>query len=94
MNPASGKVPNVDNGDVPPEIDTSKPHSARERLISAPPSGRVAEAVKPASNSRARVGECDYLPGDPTAVWQRSAAQPPGQTMAQRCLTAMRYRES
>src|SRR5215813_12691889 len=24
-----GKVPNVDNGDVPPEIDTSKPHSAR-----------------------------------------------------------------
>ena len=29
MNPAGGKVPDVDNGDVPPEIDTSKPHSAR-----------------------------------------------------------------
>ncbi len=29
MDPAGGKVPDVDNGDVPPEIDTSKPHSAR-----------------------------------------------------------------
>jgi hypothetical protein len=29
VNPAGGKVPDVDNGDVPPEVDTSKPHSAR-----------------------------------------------------------------
>jgi S-adenosyl methyltransferase len=29
VNPAGGKVPRVENGDVPPEIDTSKPHSAR-----------------------------------------------------------------
>ena len=29
VNPAGGKVPDVDNGDVPPEVDTSRPHSAR-----------------------------------------------------------------
>jgi hypothetical protein len=27
--PLRGKVPNVDDGDLPPEIDTSRPHSAR-----------------------------------------------------------------
>ena len=29
MNLAGGRVPNVDNGGVPPEVDTSKAHSAR-----------------------------------------------------------------